>query len=286
MTEPTSHRFMSQGLNLHYLEWGDPGAPLLFLTHGIRDHARSWDGVAQALANNWRVIALDFRGHGDSQWSPDGAYVNLYHMTDYANLIDSLSDDGPVTAIGHSYGGNVAHRYAATFPEKIAKLVLIEGLGPSPKVKQGWADTPPAQRMREWIEKRRKEDARTATPIATLEEAAERMIAANRHLTPDLARHLALHGTRAVDGGLTWKFDPRVSIFSPDDFNNDSGAVRAAIRAPVLLCYGRDSWAGDPEEDGRATDIADYRMVWFDGAGHWVHHDRLEEFVGIVRDFI
>jgi pimeloyl-ACP methyl ester carboxylesterase len=285
MTEPTSRRFTSQGLDLHYLDWGNEGAPLLFLVHGIRDHARSWDSAARALSADWHVIALDWRGHGDSAWSPDAAYLNIYHLLDLANLIDSLSDE-PVTIIGHSYGGNVSHRYAGAFPEKVRKLVLVEGLGPSAKVRAGWAETPPATRIREWADKRRKEDGRSPRGMATLDEAAGRMVAANGRLTPALAHHLALHGTRQTPEGLVWKYDPRVNIFVPEDFNNDSGAVRAAIKAPVLLCYGRESWAGNPEEDGRAQDIPDYRLVMFDGAGHWVHHDRLDEFLEVVRGFI
>ena len=67
---PTSHRFVSQRLDLHYLNWGNPGAPLLVLVHGGRDHARNWDWVAQALRYDWHIICPDLRGHGDSAWSP------------------------------------------------------------------------------------------------------------------------------------------------------------------------------------------------------------------------
>ena len=70
---PTSHSYVSQRLRLHYLDWGNPDAPMLILVHGGQDHARSWDRVARKLRNDWHVIAPDLRGHGDSAWSPDGA---------------------------------------------------------------------------------------------------------------------------------------------------------------------------------------------------------------------
>ena len=72
---PTSHSFVSQRLRLHYNDWGNAGAPPLLLQHGGRDHSRSWDWVARELRRDWRVIAPDLRGHGDSAWSPNGTYA-------------------------------------------------------------------------------------------------------------------------------------------------------------------------------------------------------------------
>ena len=71
--EPVSKTFTSQGLKLDYLDWGNAGAPILIFVHGLHDHAHSWDWTARAMCRNWHVIALDLRGHGDSDWSPYGA---------------------------------------------------------------------------------------------------------------------------------------------------------------------------------------------------------------------
>ncbi len=80
MPGPTSRIFFSQRLRLHYVDRGNPDAPPLLLVHGGRDHCRNWDWVAQALRKDWHVICPDLRGHGDSQWSPDGNYVFVEAM--------------------------------------------------------------------------------------------------------------------------------------------------------------------------------------------------------------
>jgi len=71
---PTSHSYFSQRLRLHYVDWGNAGAPPLILLHGGRDHCRAWDWVAAELRHDWHIIAPDLRGHGDSEWPSDGNY--------------------------------------------------------------------------------------------------------------------------------------------------------------------------------------------------------------------
>ena len=112
---PTSHSLVSQRLRLNYLDWGNADAPTLVLQHGGRDHARSWDWVAQSLRRSWHVIAPDLRGHGDSAWSPDGAYMMPYYVHDLAQLIHQ-QDNKPVTIVAHSLGGAVSLRYAGLYP--------------------------------------------------------------------------------------------------------------------------------------------------------------------------
>ena len=128
---PTSQTFISQRLRLHYLDWGNRGKPPLVLVHGGRDHARSWDWVAEQLREDWHVVALDHRGHGDSDWVSDGNYSANDMVYDLAQLIHQLGV-GPVTVVSHSMGGNVSLRYAGTFPDMVKKIVAIEGLGPAP----------------------------------------------------------------------------------------------------------------------------------------------------------
>ena len=134
LTGPSSHSYISQRLRLHYADWGTPEAPPLLLVHGGRDHCRNWDWVAQELRNDWHVICPDLRGHGDSQWAPDGNYDMPAFVYDLAQLIHQL-DLAPVTIIAHSMGGNISTRYTGLYPENVRKLVCIEGLGPSPAVR-------------------------------------------------------------------------------------------------------------------------------------------------------
>ena len=91
---PTSHFFTSLRSRLHYLDWGNPSAPLLILVHGGFDHAHSWDWTARVLAQDFHVIAPDLRGHGDSAWSPTGAYPIAHFVYDLALLVDLLEVRG------------------------------------------------------------------------------------------------------------------------------------------------------------------------------------------------
>ena len=112
---PTSRIYFSQRLRLHYVDWGNPTAPPLLLVHGGRDHCRNWDWVATALRRDWHVLAPDLRGHGDSQWSPDGNYSMSAYIYDLAQLIHQ-QELAPVTIVAHSLGGNIALRYAGVYP--------------------------------------------------------------------------------------------------------------------------------------------------------------------------
>ena len=283
--EPTARSYVSQGLALNYLDWGNAGAPTLLLVHGMRDHARSWDWTARALRHDWHVIAVDLRGHGDSAWSPDGAYLNAYHVIDVADLIDTLGD-GPVTIVGHSFGSNLCVRYTAMFPQRVRKAVAIEGLGPSPEVLLKWSEIGPVSRMRDFVLQRRHRTGRGPRRLATIDEAIDRMAKSNAKLTPEQARHLAVHGVRANGEGWSWKYDPLVGLFPAEEFGGDTPAIWREVTVPTLLCYGAESWASNPEDDGRAANFPDHRTILFEGAGHWVHHDQFERFICELKAFL
>ena len=101
MPGPTSRHYISQRLRLHYVDWGNPEAPPLLLVHGGRDHCRNWDWVAQALRRDWHIICPDLRGHGDSNWSPDGNYSMSAFIYDLDQLIHQQKL-APVTIVAHS----------------------------------------------------------------------------------------------------------------------------------------------------------------------------------------
>src|SRR5262249_52169250 len=102
--EPESRYFTSARLRLHYLFWGDPANEPVVLVHGGRDHARSWDFVAQSLAGRYSVYALDLRGHGDSDWATGGQYRLSDHVIDLAKLVKEIGHPR-VNIIAHSMGG-------------------------------------------------------------------------------------------------------------------------------------------------------------------------------------
>src|SRR3954463_15704483 len=171
---PTSRIYFSQRLRLHYVDWGNPSAPPLLLVHGGRDHCRNWGWGAAALRKDWHVFAPGLRGHGDSQWSPDGNYSTAAYVYDLAQLIHQQKL-APVTIIAHSLGGNIALRYTGIFPENVRRLVAIEGLGPGPRSHAEAERKRIPERMRWWIDEQRKLAGQQPRRYATLEDAYARM---------------------------------------------------------------------------------------------------------------
>lgn len=284
---PTSGTFVSQRLRLHYADWGNPSAPPLLLIHGGRDHCRNWDAVAQRLRNGWHIIAPDLRGHGDSEWSGSGSYGMAAYIYDLAQLIESQKL-APVTIVAHSLGGMIALRYAGVFPDRVRKVVSIEGLGPSPKQIAERLSNPFSARMRTWVSEQRGLAARSARRYASIEDAAARMQAENKRLSPEQALHLTRYGiNQNEDGTYSWKFDNYLRSWPPVEMTQpEIEHLWAEINCPALLIYGSESWASNPAHDGRDHHFKTGRVVTINGAGHWVHHDRLDEFVKLVVEFL
>ena len=281
---PTSHWFYSQRLRLHYVDYGSPDKPLLVLVHGGRDHCRNWDQVASTLLNDYHVVAPDLRGHGDSAWAIGSQYGMADYVLDLAQLLGHIGER-PVTLMGHSLGGAICLSYAGIYPEDIVRMVAIEGLGPPPEMIQ---ERPVEERMREWIDTMKDLAQRKPRHYASLDEAAKRMHEANPHLSDAMAHHLTVHGVmRLEDGSYTWKFDNYVRAWPPHAYDEEGVQhLWNRIDSPVLLMRGSESWASDPVKDGRASHFTNARYVEIDGAGHWVHHDRLADFLGEVHPFL
>ena len=274
---PTSRTYFSQRLRLHYVDWGNPERPPLLLLHGGRDHCRNWDWTATALRDRWHVIAPDLRGHGDSQWSQDGSYTMAGYIYDLAQLIHQQRL-APVTIVAHSLGGNIALRYAGLHPDSVAKLVAIEGLGPSRRWLAEHAASTIVERMDGWIRDQRALAGRLPRRYASIEDAFRRMQEENPHLSAEQARHLTAHGVNQnEDGSYSWKFDNYVRAWFPYDMRGrDIQHLWSRIACPTLLLYGKESRSGNPTADDRARHFQHARIVGIDGAGHWLHHDRLE----------
>jgi pimeloyl-ACP methyl ester carboxylesterase len=281
--EPESRHYYSQRLKLHYVVWGEGDAkPPLLLIHGNRDHARNWDDVARRLVDRYTVYALDLRGHGNSEWAIGGQYSLPEFVLDTAALVDALGHE-KLTLIGHSLGGAVALQFAGVYPDRVQRIVAVEGLGPKALERKA-----AHRRMREWILYMQEMDRRRPRRYATLEDAVHRMQEANPHLTPELARHLTLQGARRNDDETySWKFDNYVRIRSPYEFNmEDAMVIWSQISAPTQLIKGSESWAVDPDKTGRADVIRGHETVIIEKAGHWVHHDQLDVFMGHVERFL
>lgn len=284
---PTSNRFVSQRLRLNYVDWGNADAPPLILQHGGRDHCRSWDWVAEELRKDWHVICPDLRGHGDSDWSPEGNYAMDAFVFDFAQLVHTLGYP-EVTIVGHSLGGSIAARFAGLYPERVARLVNIEGLGRSPASREGHDTGGAPERLRTWIANKRAAAGRAPRKYTTRRAAFERMLAENSYLTEEQARHLTTHGaSRNEDGSWSWKFDNYLKVNGTSDLSTpDVIALWERITCPMLMIWGKKSFATSPAEDGRMRYFSDARLIEYDEAGHWVHHDQLPRFLTDVKEFL
>ena len=283
---PSSSFYISQRLKLHFVDWGNEQKPPLLLVHGGRDHARSWDWVARELREDYHVIAPDLRGHGDSAWSIGGQYTLPEFVLDLSQLIDILGL-APLRIVSHSMGAAVSLFYTGVFPQKVSKLVAIEGMKIPDEVRARM-DVDIWESTASWITAVREGSRRQPRRYASIDEAAVRMQKENPHLSPEQARHLTIHGVaRNEDGSFSWKFDNGSRPLFPQRLDAETRRrLWRRIECPTLLMHGTESWHGDPSSDGRAEQIRNSSVVAVEDAGHWVHHDQLDFFLQKVQAFL
>ena len=280
---PQSRTHQSQGLRLHFTDWGNPEAPPLILVHGGLDHSRSWDHLARALAADFHVVAPDLRGHGESEWARGSSYSLADHVYDLTSLVKSEGFE-KVAIVGHSMGGMVSLTYAGAFPEKVSRLVVLDGVTSFPARRVKPADV----RIAEWVGDLDKFAQRKFHRYPSVAEGAERILARNSRLTPEQATHLATHGLKQnADGTFSWKFDPYLRARAPYRLSlEDYIGLWSRIACPTLLVSGSESFLPDPETAGVLTHFKQAELVKIAGAGHWVQHDKPAEVLGIVRRFL
>jgi pimeloyl-ACP methyl ester carboxylesterase len=288
MTLPRDAAIEVRGLKIHYLEWGDPDGEPLVLVHGFLDHARSWERFVAALEEKSpvppRIIAPDCRGHGDSGWVGAGGY---YHFPDYIWDLNALVEALKLSAfslVGHSMGGTISFLYTGTYPARIRKLVLVEGIGPLPAE---FSDAP--GRMERWITEMRLLPHRKIVEYATLEVAADRLRRRNPRLQPDLALELARTGMRRLENGSwVWKFDPLHRTAAPQPFySRQAIEFFRRIECPVLIVNGAESrMTPRPDLEERIAAIRHRTVAEVEAAGHMIHHDNPGKLAQLVSDFI
>jgi pimeloyl-ACP methyl ester carboxylesterase len=282
--EPISHFFYSDRLKLQFWDYGSDHKPSLVLVHGALDHARNWDWVAHDLCRHYHVYALDLRGHGNSAWAPGAAYTVAEHVLDLSALLDIINDF-PIRLIGHSLGGGIVLHYSGLYPDRVQKLISIEGLGfPEGHAMHG----PASDRARRWIANIRELENRRPHSYPSLQAAINRMKEANPRLSDDVARHLTLHGTNwDSDGSLVWKFDNYSRAFPPYGHNiPDAVEILRHIHCPTLFFWGEQSFLPIPGDDPRYRAIRNSRMITVPAAGHWLHHDALALFLRESTSFL
>lgn len=289
--KPSRSEFLQvRGLRTHVRRWGDEHAPRLFMLHGWMDVSASFQFVVDCLQRDWQVIAPDWRGFGmtervkaDCYWFPD-------YLGDLDALLDHYAKDEPVNLLGHSMGGNVATIYAGVRPERVAKLVNLEGFG--------LGRTAPAMapgRYAKWLDELR--EPPTMRTYASRDAVAARLRKTNPRLTPERADFLAGHWA-APNAQGEWEIlgDPAHKITSATLYHVDEvTACWERIAAPVLWVEADDTdvwrWMGPKEEarleiDRRMRCIADVRAARVSDAGHMLHHDQPEAVAALIEDFL
>ena len=277
-------------LNLHLRLWGDPSKPLVLLQHGGKDHGWSWDWTVAALLDEYCVAVPDLRGHGDSDWPTGGGYDTFDFVTDMAGVVEALIAEGfagPFDLIGHSLGGNIVLHYAASHPNRVRRIISLEGLGFSDKSYADMSAAPLQERMSKAVGRRLKVASREQRFFAEQEEGIKRLRHLHSQLSDQQAEHLAVHALAQGEGGWRWKHDPHLGMLPirpmpPAEYL----PVYASIAAPVLLMYGRDSGAPSPKGDGRVEAFQNAQLIEYEAAGHWLHHDRFDDFIRDVRAFL
>ena len=287
MCQPWQHFYNSQRLKLSYWSCGSDENPPLILLHGGRDHARTWDRIADEFSSDYWVLAPDLRGHGDSEWARGSYYATVDHVLDLFNFIELIG--GRSTVVGHSFGGSIALLTASIFPDKFKKIVDIEGAGARLEdSKDGSGETTPDSLLA-WAHSYQKIAKQTPRMYKNFSETVDRMMEANKYLQPEMAEHLARWGTVQEDGGYRWKFDPWARGRTPTELQaTEMPALWSKISCPVLHLSGERSGYTRTEFLGKGIDsyFEDSISAVVPQAGHHAHHDNLDFVVDQIRAFI
>jgi pimeloyl-ACP methyl ester carboxylesterase len=287
MRQSESQFLQIRGLRYHLRHWSALGAPKMVLLHGWMDVSASFQFVVDALRRDWDVYAPDWRGYGLTDWGKSDCYWFPDYIADLDVLGEILSPAVPINLVGHSLGGNVAALYAGIRPQRVARLVDLEGFGMPP--------TRPEQapkRYARWLEELR--DPPGLRPYESFAALAERLQQGNKRLSREKAEFLARHwGEELKEQGVVLRGDPAHKIVNPVLYRYEE--VRACWRevtAPVLWVDAAESETpkrlnmnADQLAERRAA-FRDLRYVSVPNAGHMLHHDQPEAVARLLEEFL
>ncbi len=259
------------GLRLHYLSWGQPTHPPVVLVHGGSAHAHWWDFIAPALADRYRVIAPDLRGHGDSDHAANATYAIADFVADLEGFVAALGLEA-FALVGHSLGGFVGLAYAGGNPRSVRALALVDV---RPVSSSGRSEL--VSRL----------SYLPHPEYADREEAVRRfhLLPRGTQARPEVLRHMALSGLKPLAaGGFTLKFDRKAFSRRPP---LDLSPVLAGLRCPVLLVRGSESTFLEPATlEGMTALCSHAEVAEIAGAHHHVMLDQPEAFSDRLGSFL
>lgn len=254
------HSFRRDGVTLSYVDFGPAGAAPLLALHGRSGCARNFAPLARLLAPEYRMVALDQRGHG---WSDHAEGSRDAMVADAAAFLREISPDRPAALLGHSMGGVTAFLTAGRHPDLVSK-VIVEDIGARPPKA---LPPPPAE---PW-------PLRWETLKEMLDFIAASPFGLDRFFLDSIAEFEDGWGFRFTDA---WYFRWQKAM------SGDFSAEWARVACPILLIHGRRSWALDDDEARRMIALnAKARLAQFDAA-HVIHDEKPAEFAATVRAFL
>jgi pimeloyl-ACP methyl ester carboxylesterase len=274
---PTDRTVPGDGVSLHARDWGGDGTPVVLL-HGLASNARIWDGVARRLAGaGGRVVALDQRGHGESE-QPAGGYDFATVCRDLAAALDALGLRRPVL-VGHSWGANVALQYAAERSEAVAGLVLVDGGF------LGVADWPGMTRE---LARERLAPPRFAVPLEDWLARAGRVAAGTGG---GWVRDFLRAGVDVDGQGVArarFRFDNHLQVVDAL-YDQRPSALYPLVGCPVLLCPAAEDELAAARQDAVARALRllpDARALWFEDTMHDIPLQRPAELADVLARFV
>lgn len=272
---PEDRYVLLDDMRFHYLNFPGADSPVLVFLHGGALSAHTWDLVCTALRNEYRCIALDQRGHGDSDWSEQMDYSREAHCRDIASFIDALWL-GSVVLIGQSLGGLNAMTFAARNPSLVSALVLVD-VGPELRAEG-------ARKITNFVA--------GSTEPRPFEDFMQSAITFNPRRDPRLLRRSLLHNLKELPDGWTWKYDVRPFMDGSrrERTMQDLRTVWTdvhAIACPTLVVRGGESDVMTEEQAARFSAELEYgRWTTVSGAGHNVQGDEPRGLSAAIRTFL
>ncbi len=296
------HRIDSHDLTLSVLEVGATAGPSLVMVHGLRDNAHALLPVARTVSignPELRILLPELRGHGDSDYPEANAYAMPNFVMDLLAVFDQLVPDG-AALFGHSLGGHITSKFAATFPERVSALILVEGLGPPHRPHEG-DDALEVAAFRDMLINRMSPGRGRGRPIEGLEDVAARLRRNNPRMTESAVKNLAPYMVKESDNGWRWAFDPRASSVFVGTSRAWNEKFWRQVAAPTCIVSGalsHEYWGrempaaafsghfAEGEMEARAAAFPDHEHHWFDGSGHMVHYDEPQRLGTLCRTFL